>query len=304
MTQTRSYPTGSHTAGYSAAIASAVLFSIKGVFAKKAYAAGATPEVLLGLRFAFTLPVFAGIALKEVEGRKLSGLRVADWFQVGAITSMGYVFASLLDFKGLQHVSVGLERLILYLHPTLVVLMAAWFLGRPMRGRMIPALVLSYIGLALCFMGEIHVTARGSTLRGALMIFGSAAAYAVFMLGAEKLVPRIGVHRLTALGMVLSGIIFPAQAVLRTGGSALFHLPGPVYYWSLAMAVFGTVAPVYLFGIGLKSLGATRLSIVSMAGPVVVLPLAALFLGEPAGIFQWSGFAFTVAGGMLLMWRR
>ena len=298
MTQPRSYSTG-----YTAAIVSGVLFSIKGVFAKKAYAAGASPEVLLGLRFAFTLPVFAGIAFKESEGRKLSELRGVDWFQVAAVTSMGYVFASLLDFKGLQHVSVGLERLILYLHPTLVVLLAALFLGRSLRGWMIPALILSYIGLVLCFTGEVHVTDRSATLWGALLIFISAAAYAVFMLGAEKLVPRIGVHRLTALGMVLSGIIFPLQAFLREG-SGLFHLPPSVYYWSLAMAVFGTVLPVYLFGVGLKSLGASRLSIVSMVGPVVVLPLAALFLGEPAGIFQWSGFGFTVAGGMLLMWKR
>jgi len=289
--------------GYAAAVLSAVLFSIKGVFAKKAYAAGATPEIVLGLRFGFTLPVFAWIAWKSREGTRLSEMRALDWIRVAAVTSMGYVVASLLDFKGLQHISVGLERLILYLHPTVVVVLAALFLHRPLRGRMIPALFLSYVGLVLCFTGEIHVTDVHSSVWGASLVFVSAVSYAVFMLGAERLSPRIGAHRFTAIGMALSGMLFLPQALLLTG-TGLFHLSEGVYVWSLVMAILGTVAPVYLFGVAMKSLGAARLSIASMVGPVVVLPLAALFLGEAAGPFQWGGFAFTVAGGMLLMWRR
>jgi len=286
--------------GYSATVLSAVLFSIKGIIAKKAYAAGATPETLLGLRFGFCLPVFGWIAMKSPEAGGLSSLSRADWMRAGFVTALGYVLASLLDFHGLRYISVGLERVILYIHPTIVVLLAVWLKGRPLRHRTVIALLVSYVGLAFCFAGEIHSGNPEAMFRGVAFVFGSALAYAFFMLGAEDLVPRVGVHRLTAIGMLLAGLIFGVQAGVAAGGTML-HLPHEVYMWSLVMAVLSTVLPVYLFGVGFKIMGASRLSIASMAGPVAVLPLSAMFLGEPAGILQWTGFALTLGGECLLL---
>ena len=286
--------------GYAAAVLSAVLFSIKGIFAKKAYALGATPEILLGIRFGFALPVFSWIALKSPEGLGLSGMNRKDWIGAGIVSALGYVLASLMDFRGLQYISVGLERVILYVHPTMLLLLSIAMGRKSLRRSMIPALLLSYLGLALCFLGEIHVVNPVRTLHGALLVFSSAAMYALFLFGAEDIAPRIGTHRLTALGMVLAGLIFGVQAGM-VAGAEMFHQPSGVYFWSLGMAVLCTIAPVYLFGVGLNAMGAARLSIASMMGPVAVLPLAAIFLGERSGLMQWGGFGPTLAGGMLLM---
>jgi drug/metabolite transporter (DMT)-like permease len=288
--------------GYLAAAASAVLFSIKGIFAKKAYAIGATPEVLLGLRFGFALPVFGWIALGSREAGSISSLSRPDWTRVGILAGLGYILASLLDFRGLQYISVGLERIILYAHPTLVLILAVVLRGRPLRSSTLSALILSYLGLALCFFGEVHIGDPGRTLRGALLVLGSAGAYAVFLLGAERVVPRVGAHRLTALGMVLSGFFFGLQAIWNVG-IGVFRLPAGVYAWSLILATVSTVLPVYLFGVGLKRMGAARLSIAGMIGPAASLPLAALILGESSGPWQWGGFVLTLAGGMLLLRR-
>jgi len=109
----------------------------------------------------------------------------------------------------------------------------------------------------------------------------------------------VGMHRLTSLGMIASAVVFGGHA-LAIEGAGLFHHASPVYLWALVMALVSTVMPVFLFGVGLRILGASRLSVVSMAGPVAVLPVAALVLGEPAGLAQWGGFALTLAGGMIL----
>jgi len=286
--------------GYAAAVLSAVLFSIKGIFAKKAYALGATPEVLLGVRFGIALPVFGWIALKSPEGLALSGMSRKDWIRAGIVSALGYVLASLMDFRGLQYISVGLERVILYVHPTMLLLLSLMLGKKSLRSSMIPALILSYLGLALCFLGEVHIVDPVKTLHGSLLVFASAAAYALFLFSAEDIAPRIGTHRLTALGMVLAGLIFGVQAGIAAGAE-IFRQPSGVYFWSFGMAVLCTIIPVYLFGVGLKAMGAARLSIASMIGPVAVLPLAALSLGEHSNLLQWSGFGLTLAGGMILM---
>jgi drug/metabolite transporter (DMT)-like permease len=285
--------------GFGAAFFSAMLFSIKGIFAKKAYEAGASAEALLALRFGFTLPVFVWIALASRAGIAWSRLNRRDWGMIAALSLFGYVLSSALDFHGLRYLSVGMERLILYVHPTMVVLLSAWLLKRPLRPVTMAALLLSYAGLVLCFVSEVKVGDPQALLLGGALVFAAAFNYALFLLGAERAAPRVGMHRLTAIGMVVSAVVFGGHALAREG-AGLFHLPSTVYLWALLMAGISTVLPVWLFGVAMRRLGASRLSVVSMAGPVAVLPLAAWLLGEPAGLAQWGGFALTLTGGMIL----
>lgn len=285
--------------GCGAAFLSAMLFSVKGIFAKKAYEAGASPETLLALRFGFTLPVFAGIALTSRAGVSWSELSRRDWARIAALSVLGYILSSALDFHGLRYLSVGLERMILYVHPTMVVLLSAWIYKRRLRPATGLALLLSYGGLALGFSSEIRVTNAHSLWIGGGLVFAAALLYALFLVGVGTVAPRVGMHRLTALGMVASAVAFGGHALFLEG-AGLFRHPPAVYGWALAMGLFGTVLPVYLFGVGYRILGASKLSVVSMAGPVAVLPLGALFLGEPAGALQWTGLALTLAGGMIL----
>jgi drug/metabolite transporter (DMT)-like permease len=284
---------------YAAAFASATLFSAKGIFAKKAYDAGASPETLLALRFGFALPVFAWIALSSAVGTRLSDLTRRDWGLITVLGAIGFVLSSLLDFHGLRYISVGLERMILYSYPAMVVLLTAW-IARRRPGRLaLAALALSYAGLALSFAGEASFTDRRALWIGGSLVFTAALLYAGFMIGAERIAGRIGSQRLSALGMVLCAAVYLPLS-LAHGGGDLFRQRPEAYGWALLMAVFGTILPVSLFAFALKRIGASRLSVIGTAGAVAVLPLAALFLGEAAGPAQWGGFALTIAGGMVL----
>jgi drug/metabolite transporter (DMT)-like permease len=149
----------------------------------------------------------------------------------------------------------------------------------------------------------VRVSDASSLLIGGVLVFAAAFLYALFLIGAENAAPRVGMHRLTALGMIVSAAVFGGHA-LALEGAGLLRLPAAIYGWALVMALLGTVLPVFLFGVGMRILGASRLSIASMAGPVAVLPIAAVMLGEPAGWAQWGGFGLTLAGGMILTRKR
>jgi drug/metabolite transporter (DMT)-like permease len=299
-TAVRPFLTGRELA-YGAAFLSAMLFSAKGIFAKKAYEAGASPESLLALRFGFALPVFAYIAFSSTggSGTRLSALTRRDWGLILGLTGIGFFLSSLLDFHGLQYISVGLERMVLYSYPAMVVLLAAWVRRRRPGLVALFALGLSYIGLAIAFAGEASITDARSLWIGGGMVFAAAILYAVFMVGTERISTRIGSQRIAAIGMLLCAALYMPLSLFRSG-YAVFELPARAYGWAALMAAFGTVAPVWLFAFALKRIGASRLSVIGTAGAVAVLPLAALLLGEPAGPAQWGGFALTVAGGMVL----
>jgi drug/metabolite transporter (DMT)-like permease len=284
---------------YAAAFLSATLFSAKGIFAKKAYDAGASPESLLALRFGFATPVFAYIAFSSAGGTRLSALRRRDWGLIAGMTGIGFFLSSLLDFHGLRHLSVGLERMVLYSYPAMVVLLSAWIRRRRPGRVALVALALSYAGLALAFAGEASIADTYSLWMGGGLVLAAAMLYAVFLVGADSISARIGSQRLSALGMLLCAALYLPLALLE-GGGALFHLRAEAYGWAALMAAFGTVAPIWLFAFALKHIGAARLSVIGTAGAVAVLPLAALVLGEPAGAAQWGGFALTVAGVVLL----
>jgi drug/metabolite transporter (DMT)-like permease len=181
----------------------------------------------------------------------------------------------------------------------MVVLISAVLLKAPLRRSTVVALALSYGGLALCFASEISFGEPRALWTGGSLVFAAAVSYAFFIVGAARVAPRVGMHRLTALGMIASAVFFGGQA-LWIEGREMLHLAPSVYGWAVLMALLSTVLPVLLFGTGLRILGASGLSVASLAGPVAVLPLAAWMLGEPAGPAQWGGFALTLAGGAVL----
>lgn len=291
------------SSAYVAAFVAATLFSAKGIFAKKAYEAGASPDALLALRFAMAAPAFAWIAVAAgrnagKEG-KAPALSRRDWFLVFLIGGVGVLASSLLDFHGLRFISVGLERMILYSYPAMVVLITAWMARRRPGRTAIAALGLSYAGLAVAFMGEASFAGGRALWIGGGLVLAAALVYAVYLVGTEQVAKRLGAQRFTALGM-LACAAFMAPIGFAAEGLGVFRQTGAAYLWIVLMASLGTVVPALLTAYALPRIGAARMSITGTAGAVAVLPLAALFLGEPAGAAQWSGFALTVAGGALL----
>jgi drug/metabolite transporter (DMT)-like permease len=277
-------------------LASAVAFSTKAVFAKVAYRYGIDPIPMLTQRMAFSLPFFALVAALSGRGSR-PALSRKDQLKIVVLGVLGYYLASVLDFMGLLYISAGFERLILFVYPTLVVLISAVFLRKPVRRRELWALFLTYAGIALVAYAELGAFGSNVPL-GAALVFGCALSYAAYLVGSGELIPRLGSVRFTALAMTVSSLAVFAHFGLS--GQTLAGYPREVYGLGLALALVCTVLPVFMLAEGIRRIGSASASILGTVGPVSTIALAHLVLGESISAGQLAGTALVLVGATLV----
>lgn len=289
--------------GIAFAVLGVLAFSLRPILIKLSYgAAPITPNTLLFLRMTLSLPFFLGIGwwLRGREPR----LTPRDWLNVGMLGCVGYYGASFLDFLGLQYVGAGVGRLILFLFPTLVLLLSFLFLHKRPTARELAALVVSYAGIALVVSSQLAPTAQGRLfLFGALLIFLGAFLYAVYLVAGSQVVKRIGSMRFTAYSMVISSIPAVLQFFVLEPLSAL-ELPGRVWFYAIVLATLSTVLPVFLQAEALKRIGANQFAIIGAVGPVSVAVTSALGLDEPFTWVQAVGGLLVIFGVLLVSSKR
>ncbi len=278
---------------------SSVCFCSKAVFIKLAYRMGLDTVTVLALRMALALPFFALGAWRESKS-EAAPLTGRDFLAMAGLGFVGYYLSSLINFLGLQFVSVGMERMVLYSYPSLVMLGSAVVLGQRVRAGVVGAMLLAYAGLALGYHGEAQHPVSEKTGLGVALVFGSAVTYAVFVLGSGQLVRRLGPVRFTSWVVGASCVYVLIHFCLTHRPAALLELTPAAYGCGLALATIGTVIPSYLMNLGLQRAGATTTSVVGMVGPLSTVALGWWLLGEKMDATQAAGFALTLAGGLLV----
>ena len=273
-----------------------MLFSTKAVVAKLLYRYQIDAVTLIAFRMLFSLPVFAVVALWQM--RKGPALSASDRWRLVGMGLLGYYLSSFLDFLGLQYISVGLERLILFLTPTFVLIISTLYLKQHISRRQWLALAVSYAGIVLVFVHDLRSGGADAVL-GSLLVLGSAASYALYLLASGEMVKRVGSLRLVAYAMCVSSAACIGQFfVLRP--ATLLVQPLPVYGLSLVNGIFCTVLPVFMTMIAVQRIGAGVASQAGMIGPVSTLFLGALVLGEAITPVQLGGTALVLSGIYLL----
>jgi drug/metabolite transporter (DMT)-like permease len=276
-------------------------FSFKAILIKLAYAATPIDAVtLLALRMIYAAPFFFAMAWVAGHARGARPISTTDWRMLAALGFIGYYLASLLDFLGLQYISASLERLVLFLNPTIVVVLSALFFRKPITRRAIAALVLSYAGIALCLWQDLHVGGdAAATVLGGALVFGGAIAYALYLVSSGNVIARLGSSRFIAWAMLASTAFVLLHFALVRPWSAL-AVPAPIQRLALAMAVFSTVLPTWLIAESIRRMGANTASLVGSLGPVFTMGLGAMILGEPVFALQLAGAALVLSGVLLV----
>jgi drug/metabolite transporter (DMT)-like permease len=279
------------------ALLAAVGFSAKAILVKLAYIDNVDAITLLALRMVFSVPFFIGVALWARQNHAES-LNTHDRLLVLGLGLIGYYCSSFLDFLGLEYISAGLERLILFLYPTITVILSAILYKRYIGKKVIAAMALSYAGIALVFMHDIG-TKEGSIVLGASLVFASTLSYSIYLVGAGHAIARIGTIRFTAYAMVVASAASLLQFVVMRPLSAL-DLPMRVYELSIAMAIFSTVLPVFLLSFAIHRIGSGSASLIGSIGPVSTIYMAYVFLNEAVSILQIVGSVLVLAGVLLI----
>ncbi len=280
------------TSGLLLAAAGAIAFSGKAIIVKLAYQYGVDSITLLMFRMLFAMPFF--LLLAWWAGRGQAPLTRRDVWGVLGLGFSGYYLSSYLDFLGLQYISASFERLILYLNPTLVLILGWVLYKRKITHRQGVAMAVSYSGVLLVFGHEISLVGENVFL-GATLVFLSAVTYAIYLSYSGQLVQRLGSLRLAGLATTVACFFCILQFVLLKPFSAL-HVAPEVIGLSMLNATACTVLPVLMIMMAIERIGAGLTSQVGMIGPMSTLTMGFFFLNEPFTIWILAGTALVLGG--------
>jgi len=287
--------------GFGLAGLGAILFSAKAIVVKLTYRHGVDAVTIIGFRMLLALPFFLVIGWFQARKARrglIPRLTPREGLSLVVLGFIGYYLSSFLDFLGLQYITAGLERLILFLSPTFVLLISALYFKRPIAGKQWLALALSYVGVVLVFLEDLSFTGKG-VLLGASFVLASAFSYAFYLLGSGELIQRVGPTRLVAYAMSVSTVFTTAQFLAVHSWQGLVQ-PWPVYQLSFIHATLNTVAPTFMIMWAVARIGAPMTAQLGLIGPVSVLFLAAWLLGEPITSMQLVGTVFVLTGAVVL----
>jgi drug/metabolite transporter (DMT)-like permease len=280
--------------GVSLGILGVILFSSKAVMVKLAYYYEVDAITMLLLRMLFSFPFYVVIAyLHRNDVQEIKTTR-KDYLWLVFFGLVGYYLASLFDFVGLTYIKASLERIILFVYPTIVILLNRLFLKQPITKTQIIAIFLSYLGILIAFSDEVAIGGKKVYIGGFFVLL-SAITYASYLAGSGWLIPKFGVVKFTTYAMLVSCCsVFLHYSF--TNEITLFNLPWQVYGLGFLIAVFATVIPSFLVSYSIKIISSSNFAIVSGIGPISTIVLAAIFLNETLTLFQLFGALLVITG--------
>jgi len=291
-------------AGFLVTFIGAVLFSTKAIIVKLAFANTSLDALtLLTLRMLFSLPFYLAAAWIGSSNKSNTKFTKAQWINIISLGLFGYYLSSLFDFVGLQYISAGLERLILFLYPTFVVLINVFLFKEKISRIQQLALLLTYAGIAIAYWGELDTDSSNKNFFwGSFLIFLCAVTYASYIVGSGRMIPEVGVTKFTAYAMLSSTAGVFIHFLLAGSGKSLNQI-GTYWWWGLLLAIIATVIPTFLISIGMKKIGSNNVAIISGIGPVSTIVQAYFILGEKIFPAQIAGTVLVVAGVLLIGWK-
>ncbi|MBK6008990.1 DMT family transporter [Ramlibacter ginsenosidimutans] len=282
----------SRSSGVVLAFAGAIAFSGKAIIVKLAYRYGVDAVTVIMYRMLFALPIF--LAMSWWAGRGKPPLSGREWLGVAGLGVTGYYLASFLDFLGLQYVTASLERLVLYLTPTLVLLLGWLLYRKPWKRKQLLGMAISYGGVLLVFGQEVRLEGSNVAL-GTLLVFLSAVSYAIYLVYSGQMVQRLGSLRLVGLATSVACVLCIVQFLVVHPLSAAVVAP-QVIWLSVLNAVFCTAVPVLLVMMAIERVGASVTAQTGMVGPMSTILMGVWLLGEPFTAWVAAGSALVIAG--------
>lgn len=281
---------------------SAILFAIKAILIKHIYnlSPDADAVTVLAMRMATALPFFILIALLSKSPARTTR---QDWGLLLIAGFVGYYLASILDFIGLMFISASLERIILFLYPTLTVLATAAIHKKKIEIRTWLAILLSYGGTVVVVLGEgWHALMSNNILLGSSLVFAGAIAYALYLVMTPTMIKRFGSWRFTGLAMSIACIVSVAHYIYVNPHPIqhIQQLPTEAVWFGVALGIFSTVLPATLLMQGIARIGSAQAALISAGGPIMTLLLAVMFLGESLNLIQWFGCALNIVGVLMI----
>lgn len=291
-------------AGFIITISGAIFFSTKAILVKLAFQETKVDALtLLSLRMLFSLPFYIIAVWLANRKDEVVALTKRQWILIITMGLFGYYLSSLFDFIGLQYVSAGLERLILFLYPTFAVLINTFYFKTKLSRMQVIALVLTYIGIGTAYWGEIRSEHYSPQFfYGSFMIFLCAITYSFYLVGTGRLVTKVGATRYTAYAMLAATVGIFIHFLIDKPITEI-QITSTLAGYGTALAIVATVLPSFMMSVGMKKIGSNNVAIITSIGPVSTILQAHFFLGESIIIEQIIGTILVIIGVLLIGWQ-
>ena len=280
------------------AILGVVLFSAKAVMVKMAYEYNVDALSLLLFRMLFALPFYL-MVLWKLPRLPIDRLGSRDYWFLLLFGFLGYYVSSYLDFLGLQYIKASLERIILFVYPTLILIISRIFLKVKITSWQVLAIGITYIGIVITFWEELGLTQSDQLWLGGGLVFMAAITYATYLVGSGWLIPKFGSVRFTAYAMIIACTCVIIHYGLFNE-TDIFSFRKEVYLLGIAMAILATVLPSFLVSEAIKHIGASNFGIIGSLGPISTIILANIFLDEKMTVIQIVGTVIVIGGVFIL----
>ncbi|WP_248723379.1 DMT family transporter [Seonamhaeicola sp. ML3] len=280
--------------GIAIGILGIVLFSSKAVMVKLAYRHDVDPISVLLLRMAFSFPFYLVVAFLSRNKGNSDKITGRDYIWVVIFGVIGYYLSSFFDFVGLTYIKASLERIILFIYPTIVLLINKVFLKQTINKVQVGAILLTYIGIIIAFGDEVSISGSDIYLGGFFIVL-SAVTYAAYLSGSGWLIPKFGVVKFTSYAMLVSCLCVFLHYLI-TNQADIFNLPTEVYVLGFLIAIFATVIPSYLVSASIKMINSSNFAVIAGFGPISTIILAAIFLSEKLTLLQLLGALIVISG--------
>jgi drug/metabolite transporter (DMT)-like permease len=292
--------------GFLISFSGAIIFSTKAILVKLALRHEHTDGLtLLMLRMLLAMPFYVAAAVWNSRKEGNVPMTRRQWSYVILLGLLGYYLSSFFDFIGLQYISAGLERLILFLYPSFSVLINAAVFRQKMSRAQLGALALTYIGIGIAYFGELKVdTGNPNFYWGSFLIFLCAITYACYLSGTGRMVGVVGASKFTTYSMLSATAAvllhyFTRQAIR---GDAMLPLSAGAGLWTygILLALVATVIPSFMLSAGMKIIGPNNAAIVTSVGPVSTILQAHFLLGDPIFPEQVVGTILVIIGVLII----
>ncbi|WP_430898696.1 MULTISPECIES: DMT family transporter [unclassified Paraflavitalea] len=289
-------------AGFLLAFVGSLFFSTKAIMVKYAFGDVKLDAVsLLALRMFYAVPMYAAVLFWLYRKERMPQLKGREWIAVLGLGCMGYYVSSYLDFVGLQFVSAGLERLILFLYPTFVLFINHWFLKHKMERLQVMAIAITYLGLFVAYAGEVAVVdVTPNFILGSVLIFLCAITYAIYIAGSGKIIPKVGATAFTAYAMLAASFGVLLHFFVSHPGQQAVLWNERYWIYGVLLSVVATVLPSFMISGAMKRIGSNNVAIISSIGPVSTILQAHFILNEPITVMQVLGTVLVIVGVLML----
>ena len=280
----------------------AFCFALKGIFIKLAYQEQVDTISILALRMVFALPVYVLIAFHLSRQPNAVAFDGRSLTLVAGLGILGYYVSSYLDFYSLNYISASMERVLLFVYPTFVLLINFLFRKKQITSLQLLALLLTYVGILITFVENIDSSQQKNLFLGAFFVVSSGFTFAFYLVGSDSVIPRFGSEKFTTFAMIAATVPTLLHCWVANGFD-LFRFSPKVYFIGLTMAFVSTIIPTFMLAEGIKRVGSANASIAGSIGPIFTIVLATLFLGETISLLQIMGTMLVLLGVFLIGWK-